>query len=227
MKTKIKKTVVAHDLLGLLTGTGSFLDRAEVKLFTAFTNDELLNIHKKEHADLIITSLEMPGIKTEKLFTSLRQDEKLRTVSTILVSTDTLNHRERCKQCKANAVFSRPVDTALLYLKAQQFLNVTPRKVYRATLALAIQGTFKDRPKPFWTENISSQGMLIRSEEELEQGEGIFFSFFLPDGTHVSGYGEISRIDMVKNAAGLFFYGIRFTNIQQADQAAIDAFLGK
>jgi CheY-like chemotaxis protein len=226
-KAALKKIIVAHDLVSLLTEKSSFLNRADIKVFTAATNDELLKIHSTELAGLIIASLEMPGVRTEELFAIMREREALRGVSTIIICKDTLAHRERCKQCRANAVFTMPVDSVLLSLKAQQFLNIAPRKSYRATLAVAIEGKFKDRPRPFRTENISSKGMLIRSEEHLAKGDGIFFSFFLPDGTHVSGYGEISRVARFKSVSDPGFYGIRFTNIEPADQAVIDAFVRK
>ena len=105
----------------------------------------------------------------------------------------------------------------------QQLLSVAPRKFYRTALAVAIQGKFKDRPMPFLTENISSSGMLIRSDEPLSKGDGIFFSFFLPNGTHVTGYGEITRVVPPAKSQDVLRYGIKFTNIDPGVQSAIDA----
>jgi c-di-GMP-binding flagellar brake protein YcgR len=109
----------------------------------------------------------------------------------------------------------------------QQFLNVAPRKSYRATLAVAIEGKFKTRPLPFWTEDISMSGMLIRTEEPLIKGAGIFFSFFLPDGTHASGYGEIARVVQQEATPDTFLYGVRFTDIEADVRVAIQAVVKK
>ncbi len=223
----MKKILVARELRNLLTEKNNFLERAGLTVFTASTNDDVLRIHKEENADLIVTQLDMPGIKTEELFTTIRSSEGLRDVSTILVCKDTLAHRERCKRCNANAVFTMPVDITLLHIKAQQFLNVAPRKSYRAALAVAIQGSFKDRPMPFWTENISSGGMLFKSGEPLMKGDGVFFSFYLPDGTHVSGYGEIARVGKPPADPDAFLYGIKFTNVDPGVQMAIEAVVEK
>ncbi len=223
----MKKILAAKELKHLLMEKNSFLERADITLYTAATNDDVLRTHRKENVDLIITQLDMPGIKTEELFTIIRESEELREVSTIIVCRDTLAHRERCKQCNANAVFTIPVDADLLHIKVQQFLNVAPRKSYRAPLAVAIQGGFRDRPLPFRTENISSRGMLFRSGEPLAKGDGIFFSFFLPDGTHVSGYGEIARVDKPAAEPEAFLYGIKFTNIDPGVQMAIEAIVEK
>ncbi len=219
----MKKVLIAKDLKSLFMKNKSFLDRADIRLFTAQSNDEVINIHGKEKVDLVITQLDMPGIKSEKLFHIIRNSEELRAVSTIIIGKDTLVHRERCKQCSTNAVFTLPVDIALLHIKVQQFLNVAPRKFYRVPLAVAIQGTFRERPLPFWTENISAKGMLIKSQELLLKGDGIFFSFFLPDGTHVSGYGEIARVVEQSTAPDAFYYGIKFTNIDPSEQSAIES----
>jgi CheY-like chemotaxis protein len=221
----MKKVVLASGLTALFEDKGSFLDRADIEVFTAATNGELLRIHKDEHVDLIVTTIDLPGARIEDLFSAIRNDDDLRKVSTIIICKDTLTHRDRCKQCRANAVFPMPVDTAVLALKAQQFLNVLPRKLYRAPLAVGIQGRFRDRPLPFRTENISAGGMLIRTEEPLAKGDGIFFSFFLPDGTHISGYGEIARVE--QSETGAYHFGIKFTNVSPADSSAIEEAIKK
>lgn len=219
----MKKILLAKELTGIFLEKGSFFDRTDIKVFTAATNDEVLKIYNKEELDLIITQLDMPGIRSEELFSIIRTNKKLQKVSVIIVCQDSLAQRERCKQSKANAVFTIPVDIDLLSIKAQQFLNVAPRTLYRAALAVAIEGRFKNRPLPFWTENISANGMLIKTDEPLSKDSGIFFSFFLPDGTHVSGYGEISRVVQLRTGPDTFLYGVKFTNIDPSVRSAIEA----
>jgi CheY-like chemotaxis protein len=219
----MKRVLIANGLRDLFREKSSFLDRAEIKIFTAATNDEALNICRKEEIDLIVTVLDAPGMRSEDLFTIIKTSKELRAVSTIIVCEDTLANRERCKQCRPNAVVALPVDPLLLSLKMHQFLNVAPRMRYRAALAVAIEGKFKNSPLQFWTENISASGMLIRADEPLTKGEGIFFSFFLNDGTHVSGYGEITRVILQPAAPHAFQYGIKFTNIASSDRSAIEA----
>jgi hypothetical protein len=219
----MKKVLLTNDLKKLLFEKSSFLDRTDIKVFSAPTNAELLRLHSVEKVDLIVSNLDTPGIRSEVLFETIRESKELQEVSTILICSDTLTHRERSKQCHANAVFTMPVDITLLQMKMQQLLDIAPRKSYRASLAVAIQGKFQDSPRPFWTENISSSGILIKTEEPLSKGDGIFFSFFLQDGKHISGYGEIRRVILPETKPGDFFYGIRFTNIDPGVQSAINA----
>ena len=147
----MKKILLAKDVKGLFPEKGSFFDRTDINVFTAATSEEVLQTFNKEEIDLIVTQLDMPGIKSEELFNVIRRSKELQKVSVIIVCQDTLAHRERCKQCRANAVFTAPVDIDLLSIKAQQFLSVAPRTLYRAALAVAIEGRFKNRPLPFWT----------------------------------------------------------------------------
>jgi CheY-like chemotaxis protein len=220
--------VIAGALKYLIEEKKTFLDRADISVLTTTTNDETLKIHQENKSDLIITQLDMPGMQSEELFKAIRENDKLKQVSIILVCRDTHDHRERSKNCGANIVFFMPVDPVLLHIKAQQLLSIAPRKAHRAVLAIAIQGAFKNKPLPFWTENISASGMLIKAEEPLAVGDRIFFSFFLPDGTHASGYGEIARVIVPQvNSHDVFRYGIKFTNVSPSVKLSIDAIARK
>ncbi len=223
----MKKVLLAKDIETLFKIESDLLFPADATVFPAATNDEILKVHERENADLIVTRIDLPGMKSEELFRIIRNNEELKAVSTIIICEDSLEHRMRCRKCQANAVFTAPVDVPLLSLKARQFLDIARRKPYRAVLAVGIQGSFKDLPRPFWTENISASGMLIRSEEPLMTGDITFFSFFLPDGTQVTGYGKISRAEKLATTPDTFLYGVKFTNIDPAVRAAIEAAVRK
>ena len=223
----VKTVLLAKDLKSVVLEKSSFLDREQIVVLMAATNDEILKICRTEVIDLIITQLEMPGIRSEEFFKIIRNSRELQGVSTIIICSDTLANRERCRQCSPNAVVTMPVDAALLHIKVQQFLNVEPRIRYRAALAIGIEGKFKNTPLQFWTENLSISGMLIRAEEPLMKGDGIYFSFFLPDGAHVSGYGEITRVEQRSTSPEEFLYGIKFTNIAPSVRSAIEAVVKK
>ncbi len=219
----MKKMLIAQDLRSVLPERGSILDRADLKVFTAATNDEVKAICIREKVDIIMTGLDMPGARSEDIFQLIRMEPALRHASIIVACQDTLANRERCRLCRVNAVLIQPVDPESLQLKMQQFLNIAPRTMYRAALAVALEGKYSNRPVPFWTENISASGMLIKAEEPLSKGAGLFLSFFLPDGTHISGYGEIVRVERIQAASAMYAYGVKFTNIDQEARSAIES----
>ena len=223
----MKKVLITKGLKDLFREKGSLFDRAEIVVLAAATNDEMLKICREEKIDLIFTQLDLPGLRSEEFFRIIRKSDELKGLSTIICCEDTLANRERCKLCSPNAVVTLPIEPALLHLKVQRFLNIAPRMNYRAALAIGIEGKFKNTPLQFWTENISVSGMLIKAEEPLSIGDGIFFSFFLPSGTHVTGYGEITRVEQKEATSNAFLYGIKFTNIDSSVRSAIEAAANK
>ncbi len=223
------KILIADHLKKLYLTGSTFLDRGHIKVITAATNDEMLKAHREEKADLIVTQFDMPGIKTEELFDSIRRDKDLQGVSVIIICRDTPDNRERCKQCGISAIFTIPVDTALLHARMQELLNIAPRKSYRVALTVAVEGKSKDRQFLYHTENISATGMLIKADEDaLAEGDLISLSFYLPDGTHVEAHGEIQRVlRQAADAPDGRFYGIKFTQLGLPARAAIETVVKK
>jgi CheY-like chemotaxis protein len=225
----MKKALIAIDLIGLYMKGEGFLDRADIKVLTAASNDAFLKINGQERVDLIVTRIDMPGsITSEKLFEIIRQSEELRKVSIIIICGDSPDHRERCKECGANAVFIKPVDIDLLHVKMRQLLDVAPRQPYREMLQIVdIDGKFGDRAFFGRGENISVKGMLIKTEDIFAPGDQIYFSFFLPDGTQVRVRGEVVRLMKEAPALHVCRYGIRFTDITPEDRSAIEMYVRK
>jgi CheY-like chemotaxis protein len=222
-KTARSKVLFADSLAGLFLEKSSFFYRTDIILFTADSADDVLKLHREEKLDLIVIELGMPGMDMEKMFAKIRTDDRLRDVSVIMICRDDPEQRERCRRCSANSVFTLPVDVGLFEEKAQELLQIAPRKAYRAIMAVGIQGRFRDKPQPFWTVNISASGMLVRSEEPLGKGDTIFFSFFLPKGAHAGGYGVITRVIQVARVPATYHYGVRFTDLDAETRAAIAA----
>lgn len=223
----MKKLLIAQNLKPLMMTAMNFLRRSEIAVFTAATNDELLKNHLAEHAQLIVTTLDTPGLACETLVHTIRRGEAMRNVSILLLCDSTPAQRERCDQCGANAVVTKPVDHVLFAQKMQELLDVAPRRFYRVGLNIAIDGIRNERPLAFSSQNISTKGMLIRTGESLAQGERIFCSFFLPDGKHLSATGKVVRVVKPATEATASHYGVRFESLAPDAEYAIAAFIDK
>ena len=223
----MKKLLITRDLKIELMKGMNILQRAEIAVVTAATNEEILKEHVTENADLIITKLDMPGLTSESLVHTIRLGQSMRKVSIILVCEDTPAERGRCSACGVNAVITRPADPALFAQKVHELLDVPPRRSYRVVLNAVVDGKHSDRPFLCSSLNISTHGMLIRSAQNLSPGDQISLSFYLPDDTHISVSGEIVRA--VKEASGSVDnqYGIRFVSPAPGVKAAIEAFIDK
>ncbi len=218
----MKKILIDSEIYAKMKKGGSIMDRANVKVLTAKTNDELLALHRSENANLIITRLEAGGMSSESLFEEIRSDAKLRTVALLLFCDN--HEKARAERCAPNAVMTLPVNSALLFEKAQSFLNVSSRGAYRVLLSVTVDAA---KEKPFFckSENISVTGLLLEADRDLAVGEQLHCAFFLPGSKRIEVAGEIARVIDAGGKTGAKKYGVKFTGITPGDSIAIDSFV--
>ena len=204
----------------------NLLNRADIKLFTTATTDDILKIHIEETLNLIVTTFDLSGSSIESVFDIVWQSQHLKKVLVIVVCEDNVFSRARCKRCGAHAVLNTPVDLGLLQEKMRQFLEIARRQSYRVILKVSVDGKFNDRHFLCLTENISATGALIKTELELAPGNRISCSFYLPDGTKVTTQSEVVRV-MKHAGSGETLYGIRYTSIPTESKRKIESYVKK
>lgn len=209
----MKKVLIAHELHALLEQDRSFLDRTDMQVFVAATNDEVLNIHRAERVDLIISKLDLPGMASENLYGLIREDAVLRTVSTIMGCANTPEAIKKSSHCRVNAVLLEPLHPVLIMAKAQQLLDIAARESIRVLLGVVIDGRFGEEAFYCRTKNISSTGMMIETRKRLVEGARLTCQFYLPDATKIQASGKIVRIIQQTSGGGDQQYGLMFTDI--------------
>jgi DNA-binding response OmpR family regulator len=80
----------------------TFLNRNNIVIRAAGSNDELLQLHCTDPAGLIVTRIDAQGMSGEQLCMSIREDKALRNVSVIMVCPDTGEGRAAAERCRAN-----------------------------------------------------------------------------------------------------------------------------
>jgi DNA-binding response OmpR family regulator len=223
----MKKVLVAQELYALLKHENSVLNRADVAVFTAATNDELLKVHRAEQVNLIITQLDMPGMPTEQFCSVIRDEANLRGVSLIMVCGNNPAAIEKSLRCRANAVLLRPVHPLLLVVKAQQLLEVASRDTYRVLLSANIEGRSKDDSFFCRSRNISATGILIETDKVLAEGVRLSLLFFLPDAKQVQASGRIVRTLAQATGEKNNQYGLMFTEISPEAKRLLMEFVEK
>jgi len=209
----MKKILIARDLHGLLEQNETFLNRTDLRVFVAATNDEALKIHRVERVNLIITQLEMPGMASEQFCSMIRGDEKLRAVSMIMVCADTPEAIDRSAQCRANAVLLHPAHPFVLMVKAQQLLDIAARETLRVLLSASVDGRVDNEPFVCRVRNISATGMMIECDTPLAEGARLSCMFYLPNAKKVEVSGKIIRSLEQSPGHEDYQYGLMFTNI--------------
>jgi CheY-like chemotaxis protein len=223
----LKKILITDDVAPIIAKGKSFLDREGVKLLMAATNDDVLPVHRAEKADVIITTLNSPGLRSEELCSAIRSENALRNVSVILICPDNASDVERCVQCKANVVLTMPVDSGKLLEKIKELLEISWRESYRVLVSVIIEGSNKDRPFFGRSGNISTTGILIESEKVLEKGDQLLCSFFLPGSKQIKTNGVIVRVMKSEGVSKTSQYGVKFSQLPTEARSAIEEFVEK
>lgn len=222
----MKKVLIAQDLKHLLQRENSFFSRADIQVLTAGTNDDLLDIHRSERVDLIITHLDLPGMSPERATARIREDAELRTVQLIMICANNRSAIEQCSRCRPNAVFLRPVNPSLLLSRAQRLLDISSRETSRLLITVSVEGSAEESIFFCQSRDVSASGMLIETDKTLPPGSRVVCSFSLPDSTRIQAAGEIVRSP--KQASGnLHLYGVKFVSLSSEEQTALETFIDK
>ncbi len=209
----MKKVLIAHDIHVLLGQDKNFLDRTDLQVFVAATNDEMLKVHRAERVDLIMTKLVLPGLASEKLFNLIREDPALRTVSIIMSCANDPKAIEASSRCRVNAVLLEPLHPVLFMAKAQQLLDIAVRETIRVLAGVTVDGLFGNEAFYCRTRNISTTGMLIETRKRIAEGTRLYCQFHLSDATRIQTSAKIVRITQQTSGEGGYHYGLMFTDV--------------
>lgn len=221
----MKKIIIAKDLAALAGMENSFLNRADVRLTPADTTDEVLALHRRQMADLIILPVDLPGTGIELVCSIIRTDPVLRGAQLMLICPNTRQAIEQTSRCRPNAVVLRPVNAGLLLSRAQQLLDVPSRETYRVLINISVD-SIRDNSTFFCrSQDISATGMLIETDRTLTHGASLKCSFFLPDSTRIQASAEVVRTLGSPVRDGVNRYGVRFIQIGPQERKALEDFI--
>jgi CheY-like chemotaxis protein len=219
----MKKILIVDDLVSFVDREKSILNRADFKIYTATSGEEALKIHKAENMDMIVTDLDMPGISGDKLCSIVRQDERLKNVSVIIVCSNSAADRAKVARCQANAYITKPIHPVEFLEKVSRLLDIPERQSYRVLLKVKVKGKATDEAFFCSSRNISVTGLLIETDKILEKGDIISCSFFLPKSECIVTDAEVMRV--VKGEGNARQYGIRYLDINLNFRSSIELFI--
>ncbi len=210
----MKKVLVAHAVHNYLKHDPEFAEWKDIAVFVAASNDETFDIHRDERVDLIITDLKAPGMSSSELCSAIRDDADLRAVSIIVICANEIEAIEEGLRCRANAILLRPVHPMVLMTKARQLVNVPPRGDYDALVRIQTLGGAQEETFFCRSHNVSASGMLIETDQQMNEGTRVECSFLVPDSTQVTHIpAKIVRIVEQAGAEKTRRYGVMFTDM--------------
>ena len=223
----MQKIIITQDIKALLDREDNFLSRAALKIFPVASNEEALDLHRSEKADIIIAELDSQALSGELFCSAIRDNEELCRVSLIIIHSGGASEIQRVSMCRANAVIEKSTDPAIIIEKARQLMSIPGREAYRAPIGIMVNCDNMRQPALGYSENISVTGMLFDSEKSFSKGEIISCWFVLPDSTHIRTLAEIVRIAKRVTEHDTNQYGIRFLGLDPAFRTAISDYVRK
>jgi DNA-binding response OmpR family regulator len=219
----VKKILVLKDIKADADKKGGIITRASFRIITANSNKEILEMHKQENFDLIITKLKSPGLDGDDLCSLIRKDEKLCKVSLIILCDNNKPDVGRSSDCRANAVLTMPLSPDVLSNLVFNLLNITRRESYRVLINVLVNGKHDNKSFLCSSVNISCSGLLIETGKKLDLGDNVSCSFFLPGVKKITVNGTILRANT--KTADINEYGIKFDHINLENKTSIEAFI--
>ena len=223
----MQKIIITQDIKALLDREDNFLSRADLKIFPVASNEEALDLHRSEKADVIIAELDSQALSGELFCSAIRDNEELCRVSLIIMHSGATSEIQRVSGCRANAFMEKSTAPAIIIEKARQLMSIPGREAYRAPIGIIVNCDNVRQPALGYSENISVTGMLFDSEKSFSKREIISCWFVLPDSTHVKTVAEIVRISNRVTEHDTNQYGISYLRLDPAFRTAISDYVRK
>ncbi len=221
----MKKVLLVDNLRPFLEKEASILANRGLRLLTAASGEEAVSIHKSEKADLIVTSLDMPGMTGDALCSLIRKDKELKNVSVIIICENKKAHLDRCARCGANTFVTKPFDPSVFLDKVSRLIEIPKRSGIRVLIKVSVKGELKSESFFCTSVNISTAGILLEMDRTLSKGDHINCSFFIPGSESIMADCEVMRV--APSSQGISQCGVKFLDLSPDHKSAIDTFVRK
>jgi CheY-like chemotaxis protein len=227
MSTK-KKVLLVDSRESMFHGKLDLLDREILDILSVDTGDEAMALHRKEKADVIIVGHDLPDMPPLDFCKKIRADEGLKDVSIIAGLKNPLEMAvKRFREAGANVCVRTPVDTEEFVAVLAKLLSIPFRQAIRVMVKVRVEAKGGSDFMIASTVNLSATGMLIECESDLEWGDGVEASFYLPAE---SGFNKITALAMVVRSEkgrydGIRGYGLEFTEFVEGDPFMVDKYV--
>ncbi len=225
----IQKLILPPDMITLLSRQGNFMDRADMRIFPASSNEEALNLHREERASLITVHLQREGLDTQKFCSRIRDDHRLSKASVIILCHDEAAALDFGSHCRANAIMIKPVSPDRFTQTVRRLLTIAARTAYRVLLSITVDAAGPRGPFFCRSINMSPSGLLIETEQAVEIGSRVSCSFYLPGRQQIRSACEVVRMEQqpAKSGDRANRFGIRFLDLRPEEKTAIEAFIAE
>jgi len=223
-----KRVLLVESKDSMFHGKMDLLDREILEILTADSGKEAMELHRNEKVDVMVLGHDLPDMTPLDFCKEIRRDDGLKGVSIIAgMKGRSEIAANRFMEAGANVCVHTPVDTEEFVSALAKLLSIPLRQAIRIMVKVRVYANDDSDFVIASTVNLSSTGMLIECEKELEWGDGVEASFYIPADT---GFDRITVLGMVVREEkgryeGVKGYGVEFTEFLEGSPAAIEKYV--
>ena len=219
----MKKVLLTSSSKAFLERNMNLLMNKGFQFFTATTGTETLKLHREYLFDLILSELELDDMNGCTLCTEVRKAEPSRPVSVVLICSDTAENLEKAERCGAAAILVRPLKPTQLLVTIGSIIDMQLARSKRVEFISDV--VVKKQTIEFHSvsRDISTTGILIESDHQLDLGDRISCQFRLFDSCHTQTEAEVARCVVSPKSRKL--YGVKFIDLSSQGRNAIGRYV--
>lgn len=174
----------------------SFLDGLGHEVRMARSGGEALALIAEQTPDLVLLDLYMHGCDGDEVCRRLRADDRWRQLPVIMVTAAGREEEvRRCLDAGCDDYLTKPVNKNQLIEKVQRQLGkVRSRTAPRTPVSLRVQIQGGGRTLEACAQDISVNGVYVKSPTPLEPGTVVELRLPLPDGRELPVLGKVKRV---------------------------------
>lgn len=219
----MKRVLLATANKDFLNNTAAILKERGFQFFTSTTATEALSLHKELQFDLILANSELEDMSGSRFCSLIRKGENSPQVPVILICNEISGSIQKVEESGANAMLIKPIDQIQLLETIGRYTDLQLGRSKRVVVKVIVISKKLNLDFVCFSRNISSTGILIETEQELDLGVRIICQFALP-GTHmIRTEGDVVR--SMKGAECEHLYGIKFLALPLLNRRIIDSFI--
>jgi CheY-like chemotaxis protein len=222
------KILLVDDNRHFLELEKAFLKQCAVMIYTATTGVEALDLVALFRPDLIFLDLYMPEMDGAECCRILKSDPDLRTIPIVMITAGgKLEEKELCVSCGCDGFLVKPVDRRTFLACGHRFLPAIDQIELRVPCSVQVMYRIGERADYGNGVNLSTKGMFIASEREVEVDDLVNLSFFVPGerGGVVEAAGRVAWLNNGLKPALPGGFGVEFLRTSDISTNIIRAFM--
>ena len=202
-----------------------FLRQPEIRLLTAYPDDQAIEIARREHPALIIEDLVSPGHAGLAFCADLAGHTSTRSIPLILVVPADM--WEQAGNTRADVLLGKPLEHAEFFDAVRRFLPMPGRRTQRLNINLRfIFTTTEGQVAQAFSRDLSTKGTFLKTDRILPLGTHLDLRFCIPGVREsIECKGVVRCTSSTQSAAEPGGIGLEFEGLSDHDRELLESFL--